>query len=316
MNQYFRRKFSLTFPSVVKEFSNFEILNYSILRNILFPYEGNFKLLVATTMPEEDTQPLLKVCTYPEPRSGEAKIKIRLPWDKILSVCYSLLLCWQVIGNCLYFIRCVKCFRDKTSTFLCERNAAFLYSEELEVVWLTTQTILIVVVIVLLPRIPGFLGLKAIFHRLICVPSFFTLVLLLVIAVSRDVMLLLTSPKTFLTMAILIGFALKYTLAVLAAAMLNYTQLSTLKHRYPLYVFLLSKLTVFVIFLASFIHFTIALIAITFNVQKFPAAMSSANSTDFHVVNKLLENFGVTSFRFKLMSFFWTKLFIDDKGIF
>ena len=273
-------------------------------------------MLVATTMPEEDTQPLLKVCTYPEPRSGEAKIKIRLPWDKILSVCYSLLLCWQVIGICLYFIRCVKCFRDKSSTFLCERNAAFLYSEELEVFWLATQTILIVVVIVLLPRIPGFLGVKEIFNRLKCVPSFFTLVLLLVIAVSRDVMFLVTSPKTFLTMAILIGFALKYTLTVLAAAMLNYTRLSTLKHRYPFYVFLLSKLTVFVIFLASFIHFLNALIAITFNAQNFPAAMSSANSSDFHVVNKLLENFGVTSFRFKLMSFFWTKLFIDDKGIF
>ena len=273
-------------------------------------------MLVATTMPKEDTQPLLKVCTYPEPRSGEAKIKIRLPWDKILSVCYSLLLCWQVIGNCLYFVRGIKCFRDKSSTFLCERNAAFLYSEELEVVWLTTQTILIVVVIVLLPRIPGFLGLKAIFHRLKCVPSFFTLVLLLVIAVSRDVMLLLTSPKTFLTMAILIGFALKYTLAVLAAAMLNYTQLSTLKHRYPPYVFLLSKLTVFVISLVNFIHFATSLIAITFNAQSFPAEMSSANSSDFHVVNDLLGYFGVTIFRFKLMSFFWKKLFIDDKGIF
>ena len=176
-------------------------------------------------MPEEDTQPLLKVCTYPEPRSGEAKIKIRLPWDKILSVCYSLLLCWQVIGNCLYFVRGIKCFRDKSSTFLCERNAAFLYSEELEVFWLATQTILIVVVIVLLPRIPGFLGLKEIFNRLICVPSFITLVLLLVIALSRYVMLLVTSPKTFLTMSILIGFALKYALTVLAAAMLNYTQL-------------------------------------------------------------------------------------------
>ena len=221
-----------------------------------------------------------------------------------------------MIGNCLYFIRCVKCFRDKSSTFLCERNAAFLYSEELEVVWLATQTILIVVVIVLLPRIPGFLGLEAIFNRLICVPSFITLVLLLVIALSRYVMLLVTSPKTFLTMSILIGFALKYALTVLAAAMLNYTQLSTLKHRYPPYVFLLSKLTVFVISLVNFIHFATSLIAIAFNVQVFPAAMSSANSSDFHVVNDLLGYFGVTIFRFKLMSFFWKKLFIDDKGIF
>ena len=122
MNQYFRRKFSLTFSSVVKEFSNFEILNYSILRNILFPYEGNFKVLVVTTMSEEETQPLLKVCTYPEPRFGEAKIKIRLPWDKILSVCYSLLLCWQVIGNCLYFVRPQRSFVKEMQLSCIQKN--------------------------------------------------------------------------------------------------------------------------------------------------------------------------------------------------
>lgn len=266
-------------------------------------------------MPDEEVQPLLKVCSYSNPRFGEAKIKMRLPLNKFLSACYSLLLCWQVIGTCLYFIRGVKCFREKSSTFLCERNAAFLYSEELEILWLTTQAILVVIVIASLSRIPGFLGLKAIFNRLRCVPSFFTLVLFLIIALSRDVMLIVASPKTFLTVAILIGFTLKYSLTVLAVVMLNHTKLNTLKHRYPFYVFVFSKLTVFVIFLANLIHFVISLIAITFNVQSFPATMSSANSSDFHVVNQLLQDFGVVSFRFKLMSFFWNKLFIDDKGI-
>lgn len=284
-----------------------------------FFHVGNCKVFIAMTTHDELSQPLLKEFSNPKPRSRNErtkKKKLRLPWAKILSVCYSFLLCWQLVGTCLYFIRCLKCFKEKSSTFLCDRNAAFLYSEELEVAWLITQSILVIIVIVVLKRIPAFLGYKAIFHRLKFLPSFFTLVLLLIIALSRYVMLLAISPKTLLTVSILIGFAMNYMLTVVAVGILNYTQLNFLKRQYPIYVFVLSKLTVLVIFLVNFTNFVISLIAVTWNVQGFPQAISSGNSSDFNVISTLLQDFGVTSFRFKVMSFFWSKLFIDDKCIF
>lgn len=242
--------------------------------------------------------------------------KRKLPWVKIMAVCFSLLLCWQLAGTGLYFIRCLECFRGKkTSTFLCERNAAFPYSEEFELTWLVTQSILVLTIIVALQKVPAFLGYTAIFHELKIRPSFWTLVLLLVIALSRYGVLLVTAPKSLITLSIIIGFALCYILTVVLACVLNCTQLNLLKRQHPRYVFVLSKLTLLVIFLVNVTNFIISLLSVSLNVRDVHDALIPENSSDFEVVHAFLMDFGVTSFRFKTMSFFWSKMFVDHKSI-
>ena len=242
--------------------------------------------------------------------------KRKLPWVKIMAVFFSLLLCWQLVGTCLYFIRCLKCFREQTPTFLCKRNAAFPYSEELELTWLVTQSILIVIIIVALQKVPEFLGYKAIFYQLKLRPSFWTLVLLLVIALARYGMELVMAPKSLLPLSIIIGFALCYILTVVLACVLNCTQLNLLKRQYPRYVFVLSKLALLAIFLINITNFIIALLAVSRSVPGVHKAMIPANSSDFEVVNAFIIDFGVTSFRFKTMSFFWCKLIVDHESFF
>ena len=241
--------------------------------------------------------------------------KREVPSVKIMAVFFSLLLCWQLAGTCLYFIRCLQCFREKTSTFLCERNAAFPYSEEFEFTWLITQSLLIGIIIVALQKVPEFLGYRAIFHQLKLRPSFWSLVLLLVIALARYGMLLVMAPKSVLPLSIIIGFALCYVLNVVLACVLNCTQLNLLKRQYPRYVFVLSKLALLVIFLVNVANFIISLIAVTLSVHGVHEALIPANSSDLEVVNAFLIDFGVTSFRFKTMSFFWCKIIVDHKSI-
>ena len=241
--------------------------------------------------------------------------KRKLPWVKITAVYFSLLLCWQLVGTCLYFTRCLRCFREQTSTFLCKRNAAFPYSEELELTWLVTQSILIVIMIVALQKVPEFLGYRAIFHQLRLRPSFWTLVLLLAIALWRYGMELVMAPKSLLPLSIIIGFALCYILTVVLACVLKCTQLNFLKRQYPRFVFVLSKLTLLVIFLVNITNFIISLLAVSRSVPAVHKALIPTNSSDFEVVNAFIIDFGVTSFRFKTMSFFWCKLIVDYKSI-
>lgn len=243
------------------------------------------------------------------------RCKREVPWVKIMAVFFSFLLCWQLAGTCLYFIRCLKCFREKTSTFLCERNAAFPYSEEFELTWLVTQSILIGIIVVALQKAPAFLGYRAIFHQLKLRPSFWTLLLFLGIALARYGMVLVMAPKSFLPLSIIIGFALCYVLTVVLACVLNCTQLNLLKRQYPKYVFVLSKLALLVIFLVNAANFIISLIAVTLSVHDVHEALIPVNSSNFEVVNAFLIDFGVTSFRFKTMSFFWCKMIVDHKSI-
>lgn len=264
---------------------------------------------------EELVQPLLNVSSRPYLKLRDAKKKMRKPpWNELKAICFSLLLCWQLTGTCLYIIRCHACFKEKTSTFICDRDAAFPYSEEFELTWLFTQSILVVILIVAVQNVPGFHGYKAIFHQLKFRPSFWTLVILLVIALSRYVMLIVMSPKSLISLVMLSGFALSYILTVVAAGVLNYTQLNSLKRRYPTYVFVLSKLTVLVIFVVNFINFVISLLAVTLSVHDIHQALRP-DSSNFDVIHEFLQDFGTTSFRFKVMSFFWRKMFIDDKSI-
>ena len=215
----------------------------------------------------------------------------------------------------MYFIRCLECFKEKTSTFLCERNAAFPYSGDFELAWLVTQSILVVIMVATLQNVPAFLGYKTIFHRLKFRPSFWTLALLLLIALSRYVMLLAMSPKSLISILLLIGFALSPILTVILACVLNYTHLNFLKHHYPSYVFSISKLALLVIFVVNFTNFVISLLAVTLNVRGFHEALKEGSSSDFEVIQVFLQEFGVTSFRFKIMSFFWRRMFVDNKSI-
>lgn len=126
----------------------------------------------------------------------------------LLAVCYSLLLCWQLAGTCLFLIRCVTCFKKNSLTYWCENNAAFEYSGELELTWLVTQCLLSVILVAALHKVPAFPGYKVILNQLKYLPSFWTLILLFLTALSRFVILSVSS-NSFIHLMIVAGFALR-----------------------------------------------------------------------------------------------------------
>lgn len=111
------------------------------------------------------------------------------------------------------------------------------------------------------------------------------------------------------------GLALSYILRVAAVGFLNYTQLNFLKSHCPTYVFVLSKLTIFLLFFVCLTNLLATLLALTVEADNFRQSVGDKFSLSLRMINALLRDFGSTTFRFKLMNFFWQKLFIDDRNI-
>ena len=106
-----------------------------------------------------------------------------------------------------------------------------------------------------------------------------------------------------------------YILRTLAVGFLNYTKLNFLKQSDPIYVFVIYKITVFVFFVVTLINLMATLLAVSVKIHEMHRAYTDKNSLDMDTINTLLAVFGTTTFRISLMSFFWEKLFTDDRNI-
>ena len=111
------------------------------------------------------------------------------------------------------------------------------------------------------------------------------------------------------------GLAFNYILRTLFVGFLNYTQLNFLKRQYPSYIFVLSKLSVLVLFAISLMNLLATILELTVQVHKVHRFIGVQHSEYFEMINDLLRDFGTTNFRFKMTSFFLQKRFIDYKNI-
>lgn len=106
-----------------------------------------------------------------------------------------------------------------------------------------------------------------------------------------------------------------YILRTLAVGFLNYTRLNFLKKDYPIYEYVILKLTVFVFFIVTLINLMATLLAVSVKIREMHKATIAKNSLDMDTINTILAVFGTTVFRVSLMSFFWEKFFSDDRNI-
>lgn len=235
-------------------------------------------------------------------------------WMKPVAVVYSAFLCWQLTGMCLYVNRAVTCFKDNLLTYHCERNTSHPHSEELQFIWLVSRSLHIIIVIGVLQTCTDFCGYKRIMQQLKILPQFWSLVLLLVMALSRYVMMCVLSEQVVFHWHLVAAFALNNILRVAAVGVLNCTPLNVLWKQYPKIVFVFCKLTLLVIFIENLSSFLISLMQLTFKVEDFHRE-EIVDSSVIQLVYSLLYKFGTLFLNFEIMNFFWQKLFDDDKNV-
>ena len=254
-------------------------------------------------------------CTMAEFK--DAKEKRKPPWDKLLAAVYILFLCWQLIGMSLYVVRAVKCFKQKLPTYRCDANAAFSHSAEVELCWLVTGCLQIITAIAILQKIADFPGYKAILRHLKSLPQFWSLLFLLLASLSRFAVLsVFSNPNAPFCLPLVISFALGNILRVVAVVFLNFIQLNSLKYQYTKTAFVISKLTLVVMFINNLFRFMMSLLAFSMEVKDFNQHEKiKILSPDLLLVYFSLQKFATTVFHFKIMNFFWQKLFSDNKNV-
>ena len=247
---------------------------------------------------------------------NDSKNRKKLPWDKILTVVYILFLCWQLIAVCLYLVRAFTCFQHKIATYTCEENAAFPHSATVELCWLITRCLQIIIAVALLPRLTDFPGFKAVMRQLKSLSQFWSLFFLLLAALSRYAVLFVFSErKTSFYFPLVIFFALSKILRVIAVSILNVTKLNSVKHQSTIPVLVFTKLTFLIMFIDNLLPFLTSLLAFSMEVKDLGHQDEIKYSRDVLSMYHILEKFGTSFFYFKIMNFFWQKLFSDETNI-
>lgn len=235
-------------------------------------------------------------------------------WEKTLAAVYSAFLCWELTGACFYVARVVTCFKNGLLTYYCDGTIPFRHSEKLQFYWLAARSLHIIIVIGVLQTRADLCGYRKIAHQLSILPQFWSLILLLIMALSRYVILSVLSQPAVFHRHLVAAFALSYIFRVAAVAVLNCTRLNVLWHQCPKKVFVFCKLTLLVIFIENFSSFLVSLLQLTLKIEDFHRKEMKDNS-NIHLVYSVIYKFGTVSLDFKIMNFFWQKLFCDDKNI-
>ena len=240
-------------------------------------------------------------------------------WGRMLAVAYSLFLCWQMIGMCLYLVRAATCFKHKVPTYNCDINAAFKYSAELQLCYLLSVCLHLTLAIIILPKISAFPGYKAVVRQLKVLPQFWSLCFFLLAASFRYVALCILGTfgeQTTFYYPLLISFALCNILKAVVVFAVNFTKLNPLKKKSTRTLFVFSKLTILLIFIENLLRFMVSLLAaFSMDAKDLMREEKVHYSSDVLVVFFFLEKFGTSCFHYIIMNFFWKKLFYDDRYV-
>ena len=237
-----------------------------------------------------------------------------VPWCKLAAGFYCVFLLWLLIGNCLYVVRVFECSIDKKlESFRCGNITIFSYSKELELAWYVTRLIQMVLIIIALRKTPNFHGYGSTFHKLKTLPAFWTLVLLLFLGVIRYAALLAWSQSS-LGFLLRLSFVTTCVLKLVIVGQFNYTQIDTMRQGCPTLVFVLLKITLVVILLQSITDFGLGILQFALRADDLNH-FQVGNSKNFRIVADLFRKFAECSFHFKVMDFFWQKLFRDNRNI-
>ena len=236
------------------------------------------------------------------------------PWRKLAAGFYSVFLLWQLVGNCLYVVRVTECSIDKKlESFHCGNVSSFSYSKELELAWYVTRLIQMCFIVIALRKTPSFYGYRSTLRKLKSLPAFWTLVLLLLLGVIRYVILEAWSQSS-LSFMLRVSFILSCILKLAIVGLFNYTQINANRRRSPKLVLILVKLTLVEILLQSITDFCLGILQLALRADDLNH-LQVGNSKDIRTVADLFRKSAECSFHYKVMNFFWQKLFRDNRNI-
>lgn len=229
-------------------------------------------------------------------------------------VSYILFLTWQMIGLVLYSIRVFEAtIIARKSSYQCSNITTYPHSQELEFAWLISQIVNNGLLISALSKVPSFLGYCTILKSLVYFSSFWSLLCLYGISISRYLLMILLQNDSSEEISLLIAFMISEGTQVIFIGFLNFTQVNHFRKKYSRIVFAFFKLNIFLLFLAFFVKFVANTLQLALHIYGMDDDV--AISSDFLKLLGAIRKFTSIYFKYRLYVFYWEKLFSDNRNI-
>ena len=262
-----------------------------------------------TAISRMETIPLISAQTATQRRGH----KFRSYLSNLACFLFVLFLLWQLVGTVLYFMRAYYCcVKERRASFRCKNFTGFAHSQELELSWLISQDVNIVVLVFALRKVPGFLGCSVIFLKSVRLPAFWTLSMLHIMQIIGYGIIMHLNNVSSMDICLIIAFCFHGIALVGMACMLNFTPVHRIENSNGYFAFLLCKLTLVTLFVQTFTIFVVGTVQFAFKVTGLDEVGTSA---DFVRLFRKLREFPQVIFFYRMAAFVWHKLFLDNKNV-
>ena len=228
-------------------------------------------------------------------------------------IAYSLFYIWQVIGLILYNIRSFETsLLAKHTSFQSTHNQTFHHSEELQLAWSMSQIFNNVLVILVVSKVPSFLGWITILRLLIRLPGFWSLLSLFAMTIVGYGMIL-SLAKNKMEIALIMAFAIDNGFQVVLIGLLNFTQVNHSRRECPFKVFGFVKINIFLFVLSYFSTFLIG--SVQFSLRVYGFDEKTGISDEFRALFIAVREFTQILYCHRVFVFYWEKFLVDHRNI-
>lgn len=234
--------------------------------------------------------------------------------QKVLCILFGMFLIWRVVGAFLYATRAfVCCVDERRISFLCHNFTMFSHSLELEVAWVYSHIISQIISLVVLFRAPTFLGWKTLGKKLVRLPNYLSMSLLLVLSLVGYCAILVYHKQTAVEKMMNFAFIIKATLSVLLMGVLNFALLNRLSGQH-LFFRIICKMTLCSFVLDDALVCLVGTIQFAFKVNGLDR-VHHLFSSEFHILFTALRRLTLVVFYYRITDFFWQKIFMDRHNL-
>lgn len=240
--------------------------------------------------------------------------EIMLSLRKYFLILFSFLLFWKFPAAILYIIRAVLCcIKERKASFLCHAYIGYHDSLEIEVAWIFSHVMTQITCITVISKSSVFLGYRVLVRKLLRLPNYLSLVLIMILAIIGFVAIFVVHTKTPLQTIVLLMFMVKSVLSVVLVGISNLTQLELIYPESKMYK-VMYKVTVFGLFVDNAFISIVGMVQFAFKVNGLDHNKHSTSS-EYYILFSVLRKFSQLIFYYRLTDFYWQKLFMDGNNI-
>ena len=235
-------------------------------------------------------------------------------WKTLGIVAWILFFSWQIIGLVLYTMRAFETsITAKHASFQPTDIESYSNSEAWQLAWLVTLLLNNALVILALSKVPSFVGYSVILKKLVRMSSFWSLLALTGVSMAGFVIILAVKYDSAMELALVVTFMVERPAQVILISFINFTQVNHAWRIGSRMVMVFIKMNIAFSFVNYFIQFVIG--SVQFALEVYGIDDEIETESEFFYIFCAIRHFAIVLFCYRICTFYWEKLFVDDRNI-